>query len=145
MSLIRDDTLQIWIGERLNGISHPISIESLWSEADLNAIGLYRIIPFLIPEGKRIVAGARPSYTIDQQAQKAFESYPVEDTPPPTAEELQEIAIKNDADRLDLVSRLTNASPEQIKNYVETDVTNLASAKQLLGRILLLLARLARD
>jgi len=44
-----------WKGEPINGISHPRNIEQLWSDAELQNIGLYKLIPGDdIPEGKEI-------------------------------------------------------------------------------------------
>jgi len=43
-----------WSGGRINGISHPLTIEKLWSDADLEAIGLYRPLEAdPIPDGYR--------------------------------------------------------------------------------------------
>lgn len=62
--LIRTDTLQPWAGETLaNGITYPISIEQLWADADLNAIGLVRMKPFTTPAGSEIIGP--PTYAAD--------------------------------------------------------------------------------
>ncbi len=81
--LIRTDTLKPWQGERLAGILYPLTIEKLWSDPELAAIGLVKRKRFVVPDGQRIVAGASPTYAID-----GSETYPVEDIPPPTAEQL---------------------------------------------------------
>lgn len=41
--LVQDNTLNAWSGERINGVVYPINIEQLWSDAALEAIGLYRV------------------------------------------------------------------------------------------------------
>jgi hypothetical protein len=46
-----------------------------------------------------------------------------------------------DTDRLDIISKLKGASPTQIKNYVANNVSDLASAKTLLSKALLLLSK----
>ena len=61
-----------------------------------------------------------------------------------TAKENRDLAFMSDADRLDLVTRLKTATPNQIKNYVDSNVTDLASAKVLLMKMLLALAFLSR-
>jgi hypothetical protein len=48
-----------------------------------------------------------------------------------------------DVDRLDIVGRLKGASPTQIKNYVASNVSDLATTKTLLAKILLLLSKAA--
>lgn len=48
--------------------------------------------------------------------------------------------LTDDADRKDLQTRLNGATPAQIKAYVDNNVNNLADAKTLLKKILLLLA-----
>jgi hypothetical protein len=50
-------------------------------------------------------------------------------------------AWATDVDRLDIISKLKGASPTQIKNYVQNNVTDLASAKTLLSKVLLLLSK----
>jgi len=49
---VENNTPVEWRGERLNGISHPRQIENVWTEADLNAIGLYKAkAPDPVPDG----------------------------------------------------------------------------------------------
>ena len=68
--------------------------------------------------------------------------------PPPTPEELAEQArqqaIKDDALRIQLVTRLTTATNLEISNYVDVQVTDLASARTMFKRILLILALIVR-
>lgn len=42
-----------WNGEEINGTQNPLNIEQLWQDADLNAIGLYRVTDGAIPDGKQ--------------------------------------------------------------------------------------------
>lgn len=70
-------------------------------------------------------------------------------TPPTEAEIGAEVARlaaldsswATDPDRLDIVSKLKGASPTQIKNYVQNTVIDLASARTLLGKVLLVLSK----
>ena len=50
----------------------------------------------------------------------------------------------SDTDYQDLLNRLASATPAQIKNYVANNVTDLASAKMLMTKILLLISLIAR-
>jgi len=50
------------------------------------------------------------------------------------------LAIAADANLQDLQQKLINATPAQITNYVNNNVTDLASAKVLLTKIVLVLA-----
>lgn len=52
-------------------------------------------------------------------------------------------AFNADVDLQDLLARLTAATPDQIKTYVTNNVTDLASARALLMKILLILSTLA--
>jgi len=45
MTLVYKTTGNIWTGEPINGIRHPVSIQDLWSDADLAVIGLERQAP----------------------------------------------------------------------------------------------------
>lgn len=54
---------------------------------------------------------------------------------------LKQKAIVDDADRKDLLDRLQSATPAQIKTYVANNVNNLADAKVLLAKILLILSK----
>lgn len=51
-------------------------------------------------------------------------------------------AVGADADFADLLTKLQSATPTQIKNYVQNNVTDLPSAKILLAKILLALSLL---
>lgn len=77
----------------------------------------------------------------------------IEDAPPPPPPELppEVIAFRErvalfaaDTDREDLVSKLRDATPEQIKTYITNNVTNLAEARVLLTKMALVLATLVR-
>lgn len=61
-----------------------------------------------------------------------------------TAEELAEVArrqgIRDDPLRADILNRLRTATAAQISNYVDANVVDLASARALFKRILLLIA-----
>lgn len=41
-----------WGGEAIDSIRHPLNIESIWEDADLNAIGLYKLVDPGVPAGK---------------------------------------------------------------------------------------------
>jgi hypothetical protein len=79
--LIRVDTLQPWAGEALHGISYPVSIEQLWTAAELAAIGLVVVKPFIVPDGFMISGPA--TYAAD-----GTQTYPVSVIPPPTAAQI---------------------------------------------------------
>jgi hypothetical protein len=53
-------------------------------------------------------------------------------------------AIRTDPERVDLLNRLRTATAAQIRTYVDNNVTNLASAREMLKRILILIALDAR-
>lgn len=56
------------------------------------------------------------------------------------AELSRKAAIKTDALRTDLLNRLKSATPAQISNYVDNSVTDLASARVMFKRVLLLIS-----
>ena len=56
------------------------------------------------------------------------------------AEEQRIADLKADAFRQDLVTRLTSASPQQINDFVDANLNNLADARAMFKRILLVLA-----
>lgn len=56
------------------------------------------------------------------------------------AEEQRIADLKADTLRQDMIDRLTSASPQQISDYVDNNVTDLASARTMFKRILLILA-----
>lgn len=57
---------------------------------------------------------------------------------------LRPATIRRDPDAQDLLDRLSTATPAQVKAYVQANVTDLASAKLLLAKILLLLSVLSK-
>lgn len=45
-----------WDGQPIEGVRHPPEIEDVWSDAALNAVGLYRPLPAgAVPEGRKHV------------------------------------------------------------------------------------------
>src|SRR5215475_3183029 len=58
--------------------------------------------------------------------------------PPPTADETRIAALLADTDRQNFVSAAIGATPQQIKNYITNNVTDLATARQMLIRLALL-------
>ena len=52
-----DTGFDLWAGQEIDGVMHPRNIDTLWSDADLNAIGLFRPAEAdPVPEGKRVVS-----------------------------------------------------------------------------------------
>jgi len=56
------------------------------------------------------------------------------------AEEARKAALRADAMRQQLIAQLEVATPAQISNYVDANVTNLAEARALFKRILLVMS-----
>lgn len=54
-------------------------------------------------------------------------------------------AFKADAIRQDMVTRLTSATPQEISDFIDGNVTNLAGARAVLKRVLFILATVIRD
>lgn len=50
-------------------------------------------------------------------------------------------ALRSDVDAIDFETQLRGKTNVQVKNYVQNNVTDLASAKLLLAKVLLYLAR----
>jgi hypothetical protein len=70
--------------------------------------------------------------------------------PDPIKTEVEDNAIRfnvfrADTDRQDLVNNIAKKTPAQIKTYVQNNVTDLASAKILMAKILLLVGASGRD
>lgn len=65
-------------------------------------------------------------------------------TPAPTADQVRDEALLADADRQALLAAIRNATPAQIKTYINNNVTDLASARTMLTRIALLIALIVR-
>lgn len=51
------------------------------------------------------------------------------------------VEFEADSDFSDLLNKIKDATPAQIKTYVQNNVTDLASAKVLFAKILLVLGR----
>lgn len=54
-------------------------------------------------------------------------------------------AIKATAEAIDILDKLERASADDLRNYVETNVTSLAGARPVLYRVLLALSLLAKE
>lgn len=55
----KDGTIAPWHGEAVNGIKHPLNIEQLWSDAELLAAGLYRVVLFTPADGMKVSGAPR--------------------------------------------------------------------------------------
>jgi hypothetical protein len=56
---ISNNTAIEWKGEAINSILHPTIIEVFWTEEQLNAIGLYKLLPAdEVPAGKKVVSSS---------------------------------------------------------------------------------------
>lgn len=54
---IINNTAVAWAGEPINDVRHPLSIENLWTENQLNEVGLYKLVAAdAIPDGKEVVS-----------------------------------------------------------------------------------------
>lgn len=65
---------------------------------------------------------------------------PYVEPPEETARRQRKAAFDADATRADLLSRLALASPAQISSYVDANMTNLAEARALVKKMLLVMA-----
>jgi len=70
---------------------------------------------------------------INTQLQALKDAVPIE------AQRVQ--GLNTDSDYLDFVSRLQGKTAAQVKSYVQANVTDLASARLLLAKVLLYIAR----
>lgn len=82
-------------------------------------------------------------FTADELREPVFTNVPP--TPAPTADQLRDAALQGDTDRQAIVTAIKNATPAQIKTYITNNVTDLASARQMLIKLALLVARNIRD
>jgi hypothetical protein len=57
----------------------------------------------------------------------------------------RDAAFRADATRVDMLTRLKNATPAQIDAYIEANVTNLAQARAFLKALTKVLALAIRD
>lgn len=62
-----------------------------------------------------------------------------------TADQSRNAALDADTDRQNILQAIKGASPAQIKNYINNNVTDLASARTMLIRLALLVAKAIQD
>lgn len=72
------DGFELWLGEPVNGVRHPPNVETLWTPAELEAVGLYKPVETPVPEGKAIV-----SETVARVDGVVRYVYTLTDAPPP--------------------------------------------------------------
>lgn len=65
--------------------------------------------------------------------------------PPPTADEIRHQQYDADTDRQDIVSRIKDATPQQVKNWINANATDFATMKTMLVRLTLLVGKTMRD
>lgn len=66
---------------------------------------------------------------------------PYVEPPEQVAARTRRAAFDADATRTDLLDKLRNSTPAQISTYVDTNVTNLADARALFKKILLVMSQ----
>lgn len=70
------DVFTYWAGQPIDGVVHPTSIETLWSEKDLEAAGLYVPVAPSVPEGRTVA-----SFTVGRVDGVVTKIYVLEDAP----------------------------------------------------------------
>lgn len=78
------NTFTYWSGQPIGGITHPSSIEKLWSSQELAAVGLYAPASPAIPDGKNVA-----SFTVARVNGVVTKVYVLEDAPPEPLPNLQ--------------------------------------------------------
>lgn len=68
---------------------------------------------------------------------------PYEPPPPPSASQIRYQAFQSDSNRQAILAAISTATPAQVATYVNNQVTDLASAKAMLVKVVLLLATVA--
>ena len=48
----------LWTGQPVNGVKHPRSVAKRWTDAELEAAGLYRVTDDPVPDGKVATGGS---------------------------------------------------------------------------------------
>ena len=111
-----------WRGEPINGMLHPLAIERLWAEVDLNAIGLYTPLPAdAIPDG---MVSTKQTVQIANGVPK----YAHVLVPAPSEIELIAQA-EADADDLVDVDETTLALSKAVVDLVMVDITGMSKAE----------------
>jgi hypothetical protein len=65
--------------------------------------------------------------------------------PPPSAEDIRVAQFNNDIDRQTIVTNLQDKTPDQIKQWINNNATDLSTTRQMLIRLTLLVAKTLRD
>jgi hypothetical protein len=87
---------------------------------------------------------------IDGQAGRTWkqEGSPIPDPyepPPPSEDEIRAAQFNEDPDRQAIVTILQNKTPDQIKEWVNNNATDLVTIQQMLLQLMLLVAKTLRD
>lgn len=112
-----------------------------WTAQQRATQDIYEITPEATPSGKQPVAPTGLTGTGPFTEKWSFQDIPP--PPGPTPEQVRYTTLQADTNRQDLVSRLQTSTPAQIQSYLDANVTNVAGAKAVLYRILLVLAALS--
>jgi len=72
---------ELWGGQAINGIVHPLHIEQRWTSEELAAIGLFVPEDPGVPEGK-----IATSMSVQRVGEVVVVVYVLEDAPPPSAD-----------------------------------------------------------
>jgi len=53
---IKDGVAKPWDFSRINGIAYPRNISKVWTDAELAAVGLFKPVPAVVPDGYEVTA-----------------------------------------------------------------------------------------
>lgn len=83
-----DGAFTAWTGLPVADVMYPLSIEGLWSDEELAAIGLFKPVDPGVPEGKVAI-----SFTVERVEGVVTKVYVLDDAPPPPFENLSRPAF----------------------------------------------------
>jgi hypothetical protein len=127
-----------WAGEPLTvlssgqKISAPASVGEVWSDAELAEVGLYRAVPFSVPEGHDITGPATYARVGDQ----VIETIPTA----PVAKSPEAVRVEGFAaqpDVVDLLNRLKTApNSGAVDTWLANNMTTLPQARAVVGAMI---------
>lgn len=128
--LVGDQTLDSLDGTRRAPLA--TILHDSWSAQERAAFGVFLATPFVVPQGK--IKSGEPRFV--REAGEVKQVFDVADPPPPSAEEVRQGVFAALPDRADLMTRLQTATPQQIDNWIDGNVTNIATARAVLKAII---------
>jgi hypothetical protein len=119
-----------------DGVQHPYNVVSVWSDADLAKIGVYRVARAEVPKGHRVKIGATPRYETNKKNGRPYQVLDTEKDPNVVVETKTTMTKKlaKAADVVPTIAEVRERASKEVDNRLGLDGPTLYMIQELKRR-----------